>query len=117
MKIWLISDPHHKHGFLDIVEDVDMVICAGDVAIHKQPIMNESGVLDFIEWYKSLVHIPYKIWIAGNHDTSIAAGLVKPKALPPKMKPKKIAPKKPFNTIPDAWEDDGMKKGGRVKRK
>ena len=46
-----------------------------------------------------------------------SAGLVKPKALPPKMKPKKIAPKKPFNTIPDAWEDDGMKKGGRVKRK
>ena len=41
----------------------------------------------------------------------------KPKALPPKAKPKKIAPKKPFNTIPDAWEDDGMKKGGRVKRK
>jgi hypothetical protein len=33
------------------------------------------------------------------------------------MKPKKIAPKKTFNTIPDAWEDDGMKKGGRVKRK
>ena len=38
------------------------------------------------------------------------------------MKPKKIAPKKPFNTIPvntipDAWEDDGMKKCGRVKRK
>ena len=45
-----------------------------------------------------------------------SAGLVKPKALPPKVKPKKVMPKK-FNTIPDAWEDDGMKKGGRVKRK
>ena len=39
--------------------------------------------------------------------------------LPPKPKPpkKKSVPKKPFNTIRDAWEDDGMKKGGRVKRK
>jgi len=47
-----------------------------------------------------------------------SAGLpIKPKAPPIKIKPKKVAPKKPFNTIPDAWEDDGMKKGGRVKRK
>lgn len=48
----------------------------------------------------------------GNNGLPILPPRVAPK--PPK---KKVAPKKPFNTIPDAWEDDGMKKGGRVKRK
>ena len=51
---------------------------------------------------------------AGRGNNGLPA---KPKAPPPKAKSKKIVPKEPFNTIPDAWEDDGMKKGGRVKRK
>jgi Icc-related predicted phosphoesterase len=77
MKIWFISDSHRQHPFLDIPADVDMVIFGGDMSNQKNPAMNANEVLDFIEWYKSLVHIKYKILIAGNHDTSIEQGLVK----------------------------------------
>ena len=80
MKIWFISDTHHKHGFLKLYppEDIGIVIHCGDVGVSKIPAINYHEVMDFIVWYKSL---PYdnKIWIAGNHDTSIEAGLVKPK--------------------------------------
>lgn len=73
----MISDPHGKHGFLDIPENVDMVLCAGDISNQKNPALNANEVLDFLEWYKSLVHIPYKLFCPGNHDTSIQAGLIK----------------------------------------
>lgn len=77
MRIWLISDTHNKHGFLQVPSGVDMMICAGDVGLTKNPAINANEVLNFIEWIKS-VDIPHKVWIGGNHDTSLAAGLVIP---------------------------------------
>lgn len=76
MKIWAISDTHTKHGFLDIPDGIDMVIFGGDATVQKSPVMNTNECLDFLEWFKSLVHIKYKVMIAGNHDTSIEKGLV-----------------------------------------
>lgn len=76
MKIWIISDTHCKHGFLDIPDGIDMAIHGGDMSNQKSPAINANEVLDFLEWYKSLTHIKYKILIAGNHDTSIEKGLV-----------------------------------------
>lgn len=76
MKIWFISDTHQKHGFLKVPE-VDMIIHAGDVSNVKSTHENEQEVLNFICWFKNL-DIKHKIWIAGNHDTSIEAGLVRP---------------------------------------
>jgi Icc-related predicted phosphoesterase len=52
-----------------------MAIFAGDAGTYKNPYSNINSVLDFIEWY-SKIPIKNKIWIAGNHCTSIEAGLV-----------------------------------------
>lgn len=76
MKIWFISDTHTKHGFLDIPDDVDMVIFSGDMSNQKVPSMNSNECLEFLDWFKSLVHIKYKILVAGNHDTAIEHGLI-----------------------------------------
>lgn len=81
MRIWCISDTHRKHGFLNIPNNVDMVIHAGDCGDAKNPAENANEVLDFLEWYNSLSHIKYKVLIAGNHDTSIWQGLVKPEEI------------------------------------
>lgn len=81
MKILFFSDTHGKHGDVIIPEGVDMAIFGGDAGTYRNPIMNKDSVLSFIEWYGSLTHPKYKIWVAGNHDTSIEAGLVNAKAL------------------------------------
>jgi Icc-related predicted phosphoesterase len=58
-----------------------MAIFAGDAGSYRNPVMNVNGVLDFIEWYSSLKNIKDKVWVAGNHDTSIENGLVDAKKL------------------------------------
>lgn len=78
MKIWHISDTHGYHDLLSIPENIDIVINSGDCSNDKNPYNNESEVRNFIDWYKSLP-IKYKIFVAGNHDTSIEKGLVKQK--------------------------------------
>ena len=78
MKIWHISDTHSMHGFLKVPQGVDMVIHTGDCSNPSNPYFNEQEVLNFLEWYES-IDIKHKIFVAGNHDTSIEKGLVKPK--------------------------------------
>ena len=70
MKIWHISDTHTFHNLLEIPADIDMVIFSGDCSNPKDPYPNEVEVRGFIDWYRSL-KIQYKIFVAGNHDTSI----------------------------------------------
>ncbi len=70
MKIWHISDTHTFHGLLTIPENIDMVIHSGDATNPREPLPNKIEIENFIEWYKSLP-IKYKIFVAGNHDTSI----------------------------------------------
>lgn len=77
MRIWHISDTHSFHGLLKVPENVDMVIHSGDCSNPKSPYLNQFEVLNFIEWYASL-DIKYKIFVAGNHDTSIERRLVTP---------------------------------------
>jgi Icc-related predicted phosphoesterase len=77
MKIWHISDTHGFHGYLQIPQNVDMVIHSGDCANYSDPYRNEIEVLNFIEWYAHLP-IKHKIFVAGNHDTSIEHRLVHP---------------------------------------
>lgn len=80
-KILLFSDTHGSHGYLNLPTDgIDMVIFAGDAGTYKNPYSNINGVLNFIEWY-SRIPIKHKVWIAGNHCTSIEAGLVDAKKL------------------------------------
>jgi len=70
MRIWHISDTHTYHNLLEVPTDIDMVIFSGDCSNPKDPYNNEPEVRGFIDWYHSL-KIPYKIFVAGNHDTSI----------------------------------------------
>ena len=75
MKIWHISDTHGYHDFLTIPEGIDMIIHSGDCSNPRDPYNNEPEVRAFIHWFKGLP-IKYKIYVAGNHDTSIEKGLV-----------------------------------------
>jgi len=79
--ILCFSDTHGKHDLVNIPENIDRAIFAGDAGTVRNPHMNQKGILDFIEWYSSLPNIKYKIWIAGNHCTSIEAKLVDAKLL------------------------------------
>jgi len=75
MKIWHISDTHTYHDLLRIPEGVDMVIHSGDCSNPRDPYNNEPEVREFIDWYKELP-IKHKIYVPGNHDTSIEKKLV-----------------------------------------
>jgi len=80
MNILGISDTHgfHKEFNFSDFKNIDMIIDAGDFSNHKSPAFNQAEVVDFLVWYSNLP-IKYKILIAGNHDTSIEAKLVRPK--------------------------------------
>jgi Icc-related predicted phosphoesterase len=58
-------------------ENVDVVVHSGDCSNWMDPYRNESEVRSFIEWYKQ-VPVKHKIYVAGNHDTSIEKRLVTP---------------------------------------
>ena len=75
LKIWHISDTHTYHGLLTVPEGIDMILFSGDCSNPRDPYVNREQVLDFIEWMKSL-DIPHKIFVAGNHDTSIERNLI-----------------------------------------
>lgn len=76
MRIWHISDTHGFHKQLTIPEGIDLVIHTGDCSNRMDPYTNEPEVKQFIEWYEQ-VPIPNKIFIPGNHDTSIERNLIK----------------------------------------
>jgi len=75
MKIWHLSDTHTYHDLLKVPDGIDLVIHSGDCSNPRDPYNNEPEVREFIDWYKELP-IKYKIYVAGNHDTSIEKGLV-----------------------------------------
>lgn len=64
------------HGFLDIPWNIDMIIHAGDGSNTRDPGMNANEILNFMDWYDAQ-SAKYKIYIPGNHDTSMQAGLVR----------------------------------------
>lgn len=75
MKVWHISDTHTFHPGLSIPSGVDVVIHTGDASNQRDPHFNESELRGFIEWLASLP-IPHKVFVPGNHDTSLERGLV-----------------------------------------
>lgn len=82
LKAWCISDSHTKHRMLNVPTDVDMLLFAGDAGSYRDPSMNANGVVDTLEWMESMTNIRHKIFVAGNHDTSIERKLVDPKKYP-----------------------------------
>lgn len=82
MKIYHFSDTHGMHRELEkfIPKDADILIFSGDCSNYKDVARNSVEVMDFFNWYESLPH-KNKLWIAGNHCTSLERGLVKPKEI------------------------------------
>ena len=58
-------------------DGVDIVVHSGDCSNHMNAVLNEDEVRSFIRWYKD-VPVEHKIYVAGNHDTSIERRLVTP---------------------------------------
>lgn len=79
MKILHLSDTHGFHRMLPVerFDGIDVVIHSGDCSNWKDPYRNELEVRDFIDWY-SHVPVKHKIYVAGNHDTSIERRMVTP---------------------------------------
>lgn len=77
MNLLHISDTHSFHNLIDTkdFEKYDIVVHSGDCSNYRDRYKNEQEVRDFIGWYSTLP-IKYKIYVAGNHDTSIEAKLV-----------------------------------------
>ena len=68
--IFAFSDTHGNHRVLQVPENVDIVICAGD-AVEDNLVGDEYD--DFIEWYASL-QCKWKIFVPGNHELSFELG-------------------------------------------
>lgn len=79
MKILHISDTHGFHDRFPIerFDNIDVVIHSGDCSNYLDPYRNESEVWSFIDWYRA-VPVKHKIYVAGNHDTSIERRFVTP---------------------------------------
>jgi Icc-related predicted phosphoesterase len=67
MQVVCISDTHNHHQLLDgLIPEGDMLIHAGDIAIHG----SIAEIQDFVDWFSQQPH-QYKIFIAGNHDRAL----------------------------------------------
>ena len=82
MKICTISDTHTHHEMLspllldpDYVNDIDILIVAGDSSDHIVPEINYHQQMDFLTWLET-IDIDHKIVVGGNHDTAIWKGLI-----------------------------------------
>lgn len=78
MKILAIADTHKLHGYLKLPPDLDMIIHAGDAATERVASINANEMLDFLFWFDSLP-VKYKIYVPGNHDTSVYERLIDPR--------------------------------------
>ncbi len=70
LKVWHFSDTHHQHSKLIVPDGIDIAIFSGDCSNPRDVYQSEQEVLNFLEWY-SMLCIPYKIFVAGNHDVAI----------------------------------------------
>ena len=70
MHIFAFSDTHGSHRLLQVPEDVDIVICAGDAV---EDDLEGGEYDDFIDWFSSL-SARWKIFVPGNHELSFGLG-------------------------------------------
>jgi len=78
LRIFHFSDTHGFADLLKVQKNIDIMVFSGDCSNVRDPYNNEPEVRAFIDWY-SKQESTYKIFVAGNHDTSIEKGLVKVK--------------------------------------
>lgn len=83
MTILHLSDTHAMHNYLHFAsyefskDTPTVIIHSGDAANSRNPAINEHEMREFLEFYSGFISkdIP-KIYVAGNHDTSIWQGLI-----------------------------------------
>ena len=66
LEVYAFADTHGIHRKLQVPENVDIVICAGDT-VEDNLVGDEFD--DFIEWFASLP-CKWKIFVPGNHELS-----------------------------------------------
>ena len=66
INIFPLSDTHGHHRALQVPEDADIVICAGDAV---EDDLKGGEYDDFIDWFSSLP-AKWKIFVSGNHELS-----------------------------------------------
>lgn len=78
MKILHISDTHGFHEMfpMERFKDIDVVVHSGDCSNYREVVRNEQEVRTFLAWYRD-IPVTDKIYVAGNHDTSIERNKVK----------------------------------------
>ncbi len=76
-RIWFVGCTHGEHQKLIVPENIEIVIHTGDFSNYRSAARNANEAIDFFKWYSSL-EIPYKILIAGNHDSALEARMVNP---------------------------------------
>jgi Icc-related predicted phosphoesterase len=64
-----------NHDQLIIPTNIDIMIHTGDATNWRDPYRNESEMHKFLTWFES-INIPNKVFVAGNHETSIEYGLI-----------------------------------------
>ena len=80
MKIWHVSDTHTLHDRLTLPEGVDVVVHSGDASNRRDPLLNEAELRKFLWWFAALP-VKHKLFVPGNHDTSLESRLVRPKEI------------------------------------
>lgn len=65
-RIFAFADTHGNHRKLQVPEDADIVICAGDAV---EDDMKGGEYDDFIEWFAGL-KAKWKFFVPGNHELS-----------------------------------------------
>lgn len=76
MKIYHISDTHGFHKSISIPDGIDLIVHSGDASNRRDPYYNEFEVRSFAAWFSNLP-VKHKIFVPGNHDTSIESGLLR----------------------------------------
>jgi Icc-related predicted phosphoesterase len=74
-RIWVISDTHALHEDIEVPPDIDLVIHAGDAGTSKNPTLCEEDLRIGLKWLNELP-IKDKVYVPGNHDTALEAGLI-----------------------------------------
>lgn len=79
--IWQISDTHGKHHLLDPPKGIDMVLHTGDGGTYHNPYKCKPDLENCLQWLNNL-DAKYKVYVPGNHDTAMEAGLIDPTDFP-----------------------------------
>jgi Icc-related predicted phosphoesterase len=70
MNFFVFSDTHGFHENIIIPDGIDVLIFAGDCSNTKASFINANETNLFLNWF-TIQPVKYKIFVAGNHETSI----------------------------------------------